>query len=475
MKSLKKRVLAILMASISLFLCLISPVSAAGNSFPNYKKEQCANKVKQDYQQKQLNNQTLAFDEYAQENFEATINYDKIISYINSTNDELRQHFSSATINDVGVLIVELCCPTNHCENIITQKLKCENIIFEDGINSYYDVHQQLDNINKELAALQKKITNGENVSETEILLMQASPTTTINTEKNCVEVIFYLSENFEETLGKNTESKVLQSTYSSPSNSNTNYSNTESNDFENLDIINIFNNLIVNNDEIIYSISTEKAETLTEITEPWRPGRYIYVADCGSLSTGYRAKFNYNDKTYKGFVTAAHGIKEGCSVYTSSDMSKAIKIGTILKRKYSETVDAAFIKMTNSDYTHSNAIYYTSSQSGVTRQGTVLDGTYASVTKGSNVYKSGARTFLTSGKVNYTEFGMTFNGVYFYDLFSVKGVIAKSGDSGAVSYIVGTGAVKGKAVGIVKGITETRTVFIKASAIARDFGPTPY
>ena len=83
MKSLKKRVLAILMASISLFLCLISPVSAAGNSFSNYKKEQCANKVKQDYQQKQLNNQTLAFDEYAQENFEATINYDKIISYIN--------------------------------------------------------------------------------------------------------------------------------------------------------------------------------------------------------------------------------------------------------------------------------------------------------------------------------------------------------------------------------------------------------
>lgn len=75
----------------------------------------------------------------------------------------------------------------------------------------------------------------------------------------------------------------------------------------------------------------------------------------------------------YYGFVTCAHGNNIGNTVYISYPGSTTGKLGEILNRSYGGSVDVAFIRMTNRNYTNGQAVYYTSSQPGVTRQGAVL------------------------------------------------------------------------------------------------------
>lgn len=53
--------------------------------------------------------------------------------------------------------------------------------------------------------------------------------------------------------------------------------------------------------------------------------------------------------------------------------------------------------------------------------------------------------------------------------------IMGGSGDSGAVTYITNTGTVSGKAVGIYKGNTSNKSVFIKASYIKASFGAEAY
>ena len=64
---------------------------------------------------------------------------------------------------------------------------------------------------------------------------------------------------------------------------------------------------------------------------------------------------------------------------------------------------------------------------------------------------------------------------MYFYDLIQADRNMSDSGDSGAVTYIVSSGGTSGKAVGILKGIYNSQTIFIKASSIKSIFGAEAY
>lgn len=145
------------------------------------------------------------------------------------------------------------------------------------------------------------------------------------------------------------------------------------------------------------------------------------------------------------------------------------------LNRSYGNKLDVSFIRMTNSNYTNSNAIYYTSSQAGVTRPGTILDGTQTTVSNGTCIYKSGQKTYLTIGYVSRTNLSFWNNNVYFYDIIQADRNMSDNGDSGAVTYIVATGATSGKAVGVLKGKANGQTIFIKASNIKSVFGAEAY
>ncbi|MDE5974573.1 MAG: hypothetical protein K2G73_07895 [Eubacterium sp.] len=177
--------------------------------------------------------------------------------------------------------------------------------------------------------------------------------------------------------------------------------------------------------------------------------------------------------------MTCAHGNSTEKNVYLSTTATSANKIGTILNRSLTNNsnVDVAFIKMA-SGYTNSNAIYYTSSQPGVTRQGTVLDGTQTTVTVGLAVFKSGVTTYLTSGKVTSTNTSgyVNVDGTKYLikDMFAT-GSISSSGDSGGVTYIINSGAASGKAVGTVEAGNSSTSLFVKASNIKSTFGAYSY
>lgn len=440
----------------------------------------CAEELKNEYINSALIQAQPMDADCETRNYEATIYYNQIIEHIDTYNDELRSHFSGAKINDKGYLVISLCCETDFCENYIKENFDFQNIIFEKGKGSYYYGQQKLNEINKKIASLQEEKVNGKNINADEKEMMELYPCTKYNDEDNTITIIFSVSEETEKAIEKSIKDKNGKLACDSKAQ----YSQSEISEIKKYNnAVDTFKSSILNEPDISYCTNS-KSEYIIEdqaATEPWRPGRKIMVYNnpnegTGSqLSTGYRAKYKDNGVIYYGFVTCGHGTSVGNSVYMENDTDPAHKLGVILARSYENTIDVSFIRMTNSGYSNGNAIYYTSSQPGVTRPGTVLDGTQATASLNSQIYKSGQTTYLTIGYVNSTSFAAYSGNVYFYDMLLSDRIMGGSGDSGAVTYITNTGTVSGKAVGIYKGNTSNKSVFIKASNIKASFGAEAY
>lgn len=136
-------------------------------------------------------------------NYESNIAYNAILKHIDAHDDELRDHFSGAYINDDGFLVVMLSCDTDSCKDYIVAELECDDVVFEVGTGSYYEGQRELDFINESIAALQAKIANGENVSDDAASLMRLQPRTSYNYDSNTVSVIFNMSEAVENAFMK--------------------------------------------------------------------------------------------------------------------------------------------------------------------------------------------------------------------------------------------------------------------------------
>ncbi len=479
MKTILRKIISVSLVVVMIFSCfclLISNEDAQNGR--GYDIVACANEVKELYQS--VANEQISAEDVNLELVEsqkatssskevAGLNASVIQEYVYSHDDELRAHFSGLRIND-GCLVVALCCDSDRCKTFIEDTLKCENVTFIDGVASEYAVKEKLDAINGIIGSYSKSVSAGK-ASETVNNLMKYHPNTVYNMEDNSITVVFDMDSSVEQAVKKveaqgNVAKAALSKTESSA------YTEYQS-------VVALFKQLVPGY-SLKYSVESGRSTSLQFYTD-WRPGRDIFVysnPDAGtgqSISTGYRAKYLFGSTTYYGFVTTGHFIRVGNAVYISNVISNSNKLGVILNRYVGGKVDAAFIRITNTNYTNSNLIYYTSSQPGVTRPGSTLDGTLDIASVGDTIYKSGAASYLSIGTVASINAAYTINDVPFEDLIQSTEDMADVGDSGAVTYTTYNLQMSAKAVGLVMAGNEDLTVFVKASNIKSIFGPEPY
>lgn len=476
MKKITCKISAIWLTLVMIFSVSVIPVYAQDFSSSN-DVVTCAEEMRTEYHETIDNFSKKISQEYLINNYEANITYNRILDSIESNDNELRSHFSGAYVNDDGYLVIALCCDTGNCSREIENSLTESKVIFEDGIGSYYYGQKELEAVNEKIASIQESIKNKEDVTSNIQNLMQSKPRTIYNEKNNTTSVVFNVNPEVEKAVLKN--EKLTNNANAEMARKELSNSERQAiNQYK--DLIDVFKKNVNCSDDISYTVCTGYEEGEDQ-AEAWRPGRYLFVytnpsAGTGSqISTGYRAKYTYNKKTYYGFVTCGHGTSVGNAVYISNNVSSANKLGTILNRSYGNRVDVSFIKMTNSNYTNGQAIYYTSSQAGVTRQGTVLDGTQTTPALNACIYKSGSATYLTYGYVSSNTCSGYWNDTYFYNLIQADRSMSNSGDSGAVTYIINGATIYGKAVGILKGKSGSNSVFVKASNIQADFNAVAY
>lgn len=470
--------------SLLLTICIaaaafIVPVYASDTADAGYDWNACASEVQEAFlsMSEETSDSLEVSPEYLSRSYEANRFYDSILNYIENTPGELREHFSGAYVNDDGYLVVLLCClaEADRCQSFILNDLDCENALFEVGNGSYYETKKTLDAVNAGIAQLQEQVRSTDVTDADAAALMDAYPRTVVDEENNTISVVLKVSPDVESAVQKS--NAISRNRTSASLSESENKAVSVYNDY-----IQDFKAYVGDWETVEYEASSESAQILHEATE-WRPGRSIFVVTGifdntvygNQCSTGYRALYRKDGRTYRGYVTCGHGNNIGNSVYLSTDTQSANKIGIIQDRQFGGTVDASFISINNAGVTSSNAIYYTSSQPGVTKPGIVLDGTQTTVAKNSLIYKSGQTTYLTQGRVFNTSVSGYNSDIYFYDMIQADRAMTDSGDSGGVTYICDGDTIYGKAVGIVGGKINNLSVFIKASNIRSVFGPDAY
>ncbi len=432
MKAIKSKILSLLLTVFIAAGVFIVPVYASDTADVGYDWNACASDVRKAYlSASEEESDTFAVSpEYLSRSYEANSYYDRILNYIENTPGELREHFSGAFVNDDGYLVVLLCCTTNQCQSVISNDLDCENALFETGNGSYYETKKTLDAVNAGIAQLQEQVRCGAVTDADAAALMDAYPRTVFNEENNTVSVVFKVSPDVENAVVK------MKSVSRNRASADALSAKEEKALSVYNEYIKDFKAYVGDWGSVVYEASAEDAQIINEATQ-WQPGRSIFVVTgifdnqiYGSFcSTGYRAMYRKNDTTYRGFVTCGHGNDIGNSVYLSTDTQAANNIGVILDRQFGGNVDASFINITNAGITSGNAIYYTSSQPGVTKPGIVLDGTQTTVAKNSLIYKSGQTTYLTQGRVFNTSASGYRGDIYFYDLIQAAREMTDSGD----------------------------------------------
>lgn len=478
MKFFSRNILSLAIACTMLFT--LQPLTANAETLyaENYEYDivECANEVKEIFASQSVVSEADVDDEFLTNNYASTITYNQIIEHIYAYDDELRSHFAGACVNDEGYLVVMLSCTDNGCEMYVKQTFDNDDIVFSDGLGSYYEGQCELELINERIASLQNDVVNGRVKNDDIEELMALKPTASYVSDDNTVLVTFNMSDEVTQSIDEfhindlSNSSLCRADVTSAAADALKQYTSA----------IELFKSKISDSETISFCASSDKVQVVEE-TEDWRPGRSIWVYNNPAeskgaiLSTGYRAKYTYNGTTYYGFVTCAHGTNVGNSVYIKVSSSSTNKLGVILNRSYGKNLDVSFIRITNSNYTNSNVIYYTSSQPGVTRPGTILDGTQTTVSNGTRIYKSGQTTYLTYGNVSNSSLAYWYGDYYFYDLIQADRNMSDSGDSGSVTYVIGTSASSGKAVGILRGKCDGLTIFIKASNIKSVFGAEAY
>lgn len=212
--------------------------------------------------------------------------------------------------------------------------------------------------------------------------------------------------------------------------------------------------------------------EEATSLKLPLYGGMAIYTTKDGDIyqgSIGYRVKRTSGLSTTYGFVTAGHlGTTIGMAVYAGPSCTS--KIGIVSATAQSGSVDAAYVAITSSVYEMENKVFYSNNSGGTV--GESLNTTIGEPVVGSTVYKSGSKTYLTSGKVQYTSFDLYFNGHTITDLAQAS-YSSVNGDSGGTVYEpFYTMTLPNTTVGIHMA---SRGFFVKASNIKSRLGVVRY
>ncbi len=397
-----------------------------------------------------------------------------IREHLEAVDDELRRHFSGSYLDSSGDLVILLSCDTSACKEQIIAETGYMDASFEDGNGSYYDTMAALEAINHRIYTTQEAVKAGE-ADASAVEMMKMYPCAEYEPQTNTITVTLAVEPELLPYITASGSAEEL--TVSRVPQTMQYLANKYRNNFSEL------NDRIIGNTPDTISLQVIPGNgynSIVNATEEWRPGRYIFIATSGTstgsaCSTGYRARYWHSGTMYYGFVTCAHGNNIGNTVYISYPGSTTGKLGEILNRAYDGTVDVAFIRMTNRNYTNGQAVYYTSSQPGVTRQGAVLDGTQTTPSVNDMIYKSGMKTYLTWGYVNNTNASGYDGTTYFSGLISADRAMADSGDSGAVTYVLSGVGSNAKAVGILKGGNASNTIFVSAANIKRIFGAEAY
>lgn len=233
---------------------------------------------------------------------------------------------------------------------------------------------------------------------------------------------------------------------------------------------VSLFKQCVIDDKRIRFKNFEE--EKIYEESFAMQGGRAIYIITNGRIgrgSLGFRAKSTTSNETQYGFVTAGHvGKSVGLKIYADSSCTK--QIGVVRKRKYSGSVDAAFVEVTDSACAIGNKVLY--SDSAGKMEGVTLNTDVSNPVRNQTVYKSGSSTFLTSGKVTSTSFDSYVGDTYFTNLAKAD-YKSESGDSGGTIYEP-FDAMKSPytTVGIHKA---SRGVFVKAKNIMESLGITRY
>lgn len=232
---------------------------------------------------------------------------------------------------------------------------------------------------------------------------------------------------------------------------------------------INLFKSLISNSDAIMFENANEFKNTATTLYT----GSRIYVqTDSGrpGCSIGFRCRIlAANGSYYNGFMTAAHGNSAGDAVYYNNTY-----IGHILAwyNANNGKVDAAFVYVSNSNYSPSNTLHR-----GL---GTLVSGAYVnSYQVGRTVYMIGSTSAYRSGKIISSSVD-TFSddNVNILDCVEVD-CICRDGDSGGVVYVESNDSyyVNGLILGVFSDDngTETSSAYVKIGNIKNVYNITLY
>lgn len=207
-------------------------------------------------------------------------------------------------------------------------------------------------------------------------------------------------------------------------------------------DAINDFKNEVCDSETIIFKASSGEAEKETKI----KAGRKI-ICNNSYGSVGYRVKRN----GHIGFITAGHMGEKDDDVYIGST-----KIGKIKARKESGSVDAAFVRVTNDDYTPSNILKGTSNK---------LSTTISEPGVGTVINKLGATTGATTGKILSKNVTVTLDGITHTNLTSADYESAPGDSGGTVYSYIGSTETR-LTLGIHCAAIGSTRYFVKANQI---------
>ncbi len=178
-------------------------------------------------------------------------------------------------------------------------------------------------------------------------------------------------------------------------------------------------------------------------------PGQKISIGNY-DYSMGFRAYYESGNGNVKGFVTAGHNTSVGAKVYVYTSNGNRVQVGVVKYRKFSGKTDACFVALTG-DNTASRKVYYNSDSNTDKAVGVNLCKDCLVIPEvGDIVYKAGATTYLTSGKILSVNYSVNYDGVVIKDLI-LTSCTAGKGDSGGVLYEKYAGAYE--QLGVQSGV----------------------
>lgn len=209
----------------------------------------------------------------------------------------------------------------------------------------------------------------------------------------------------------------------------------------------------VSDSDSIVFRKKTDRM--MNEINV--NPGSNINVGtpSKGSSSFAYRSTRN----GVKGIVLSGHAGKQGQNVYYDG-----VKIGVIEKSINYGSVDAAFARLTNTNYSISNSLV-----------NHTLSTTPLNPSVGTTVKKKGFKTGTTTGVITNINSTQNWNGVIFTNM-SIANYHSAGGDSGGLVYFELPSSNIAHPVGVLKGIySGSQKSFSKASVVNNNLGTKGY